>query len=266
MKKYKKIWGLLIIALGMFYLVPMLISDELSNGQASKSIYGKTDINDYLSGRFSPESHSLFVALDIPDIYGRKQYLRKEVADAFKKMSDDFSKDHPKIKFYVRSATRTYREQARIWNRKWRANSSIKDKRKRALKILEYSAMPGTSRHHWGTDFDIDELNFDIKELDFDINELNNEYYLAGNGKIIYSWLKDNAAKYGFYQPYTADRTTGHNEEKWHWSYKPLASQFIRDWNETFAEDYRKLKGFYGDGFALPMAKEYVNAINPDCL
>jgi len=52
--------------------------------------------------------------------------------------------------------------------------------------------MPGTSRHHWGSDVDL----YSLEDIDF----------LKGNGKIIYQWLTDNAASYGFCQPYTAGR------------------------------------------------------------
>ena len=55
--------------------------------------------------------------------------------------------------------------------------------------ILEYSSAPGTSRHHWGTDMDI--------------NALQNDYFSnKGNGAFLYEWLQKNAAKFGFCQPY----------------------------------------------------------------
>jgi len=50
--------------------------------------------------------------------------------------------------------------------------------------------MPGTSRHHWGTDVDLFSLD--------------NKFFESGDGKIWYSWMVQNAAKYGFCQPYTA--------------------------------------------------------------
>jgi LAS superfamily LD-carboxypeptidase LdcB len=262
MKKYKKFLVLLIIVASAFFLSILYINKHSVHAEKSsvtkemdKSlIYGETEISDYVSGKFSPASHPLFVSLAKESIPtdGRTHYLRIETVEALKKMLSDFSEKHPKIKIYVRSATRTYNDQANIWNSKWNANTSIKDESKRALKILQFSSMPGTSRHHWGTDFDI--------------NELTDEYYLKGNGKIIYSWLKDNAAKYGFYQPYTADRKQGYYEEKWHWSYKPLSSQFVKAWNNNFSGDsVHKLKGFFFFFKSLPMAELYVNSINPNC-
>ncbi len=114
--------------------------------------------------------------------------------------------------------------------------------------------MPGTSRHHWGTDFDL--------------NNLTNSYFSRGEGKVIYAWLKKNAGKYGFCQPYTAGREEGYNEERWHWSYIPLARIFLREWNSL----YEKKKGlftgegsFLGSGSSSRFAPVYVNSINRKC-
>ena len=54
------------------------------------------------------------------------------------------------------SAYRSYNRQRDIWNRKYLSNeikgfSPVEN----INKIIEYSTLPGTSRHHWGTDIDI---------------------------------------------------------------------------------------------------------------
>jgi len=80
----------------------------------------------------------------------------------------------------------------------------------------------GTSRHHWGTDIDL--------------NSFNNKYFESGKGKKIYDWLTSNASSFGFCQPYTPKgdhRPHGYNEEKWHWSYQPV-SQDITDYAEQY--------------------------------
>ena len=65
------------------------------------------------------------------------------------------------------SAFRDYDRQARIVNEKWSGNRPVEDEAGRPIvrtsmsdtawlgAILRYSALPGTSRHHWGTDLDI---------------------------------------------------------------------------------------------------------------
>jgi len=63
--------------------------------------------------------------------------------------------------------------------------------------------MPTASRHHWGTDVDI--------------NSVDPDYFLNGTGLQEYEWLKKNAYKYGFCQPYSpkdsVHRSTGYNLE-----------------------------------------------------
>jgi len=44
--------------------------------------------------------------------------------------------------------------------------------------------MPTASRHHWGTDVDI--------------NSVDPDYFMNGTGLKEYEWLKKNAYKYGF--------------------------------------------------------------------
>lgn len=219
----------------------------------------------YVTGKFDPSKHKLFVSLDksgIP-VLNKGQYLRKEAAESLAQMLKDFTKENPKIKISIVSATRNFYSQKGIWEEKWtglrkmegiKSINDIKDPVKKGEFILQYSSMPGTSRHHWGTDFDI--------------NRLNNDYYTKGEGKIIYDWLVKNASKYGFAQPYTAGRETGYKEEKWHWSYLPLSKQFLKDWNRIYSEkqsDFRKEIQFKGSDKVGQLAPVYVNSINSEC-
>ena len=115
--------------------------------------------------------------------------------------------------------------------------------------------MPGTSRHRWGTDVDM----YSLENYDFDF----------GNGKIIYDWLVDNAASYGFCQPYTAGRCAGYNEERWHWSYCPISKPLLTDWVGYYEDQLCRFienVDFPGsqDGAAF-LAPVYVQSINPNC-
>lgn len=237
----------------------------ISSGEDTQNLYGGTAPGDYLTGRFNQYQHELFVPLSKLGIPTRDAdiRLRREAADALGKMYAAFRKEHPKAPFWVQSGTRNFDDQKYIWDGKWngtipvfgvRLNRAISDPLKRAREILKFSSMPGTSRHHWGSDFDL--------------NVLTNEYYETGEGKVLYRWLKENAGRFGFCQPYTAGRNSGYSEERWHWSYAPLSKKFLAGWISWHASAkgfFNAPKLFMGSAEAGHLAPEYVTAINPAC-
>lgn len=205
--------------------------------------YTKAD----LLGDINPARHHDFKKLRSKYTTKSSAYLRDEVYDAFKDMWKAAAKDD--ISLIIVSATRNRSYQSGIWNRKWNSFGGEEDSR--AERILQYSSMPGTSRHHWGTDFDL--------------NALENSYFENGAGLKVYQWLQANAADYGFYQPYIAFneyREQGYREEKWHWSYFPLASKFQRAYNHLV--EYGDLSGFTGEEYArkLNVIDAYVNGVD----
>jgi len=234
------------------------------NGISKETGIQVIPVFDYVTGRFDPAKNKDFINLKKSGIpCSGDMYLRKETVEALKLLLNDFKKENPTIKIQIQSATRNFYSQKTIWEEKWKGKrkisgsadiTKISDPLIRSLKILEYSSMPGTSRHHWGTDFDI--------------NRLNNQYYEKGEGKIIYQWLEQNASKYGFAQPYTNERTDGYKEEKWHWSYTPLSKHFLEEWNNVYENDpslFNKAGIFAGSDKSGHLAPTYVNSINPAC-
>ena len=211
----------------------------------------KTPITiEYITGKFEPKFHPDFIYVDKKYAERDSLLLRKETYEAFKKMYVAAKKAG--LKLTIISATRNFEYQKGIWERKW-ADLSKKNSDPSAIarKILQFSSMPGSSRHHWGTDIDFDNLS--------------NAYFEKGTGKRIYDWMKKNAATYGFCQPYTEGRPMGYNEEKWHWTYMPLSKEFTE-----FAEKNLKneqISGFKGAETAveLNIVKNYVLGINHDC-
>ena len=240
-------------------------ADEAKAKVEPVSAYGTLSAKDYLEGRFEPSSQKDFVLLAKLGIEENNgpHYLRKEAAEALRAMLSDFHKAHPSVRVWVQSSTRNYDSQRGIWDAKWRGErlvegknlkKTVKDPAERAREILRYSSMPGTSRHHWGSDFDI--------------NKLTNSYYEKGEGKVIFDWLTANAARYGFARPYTAGRNGGYEEEKWHWSYLPLSKRFLADWIAEFGAHPEVLSAegrFEGSAVAGGRAREYVETINPEC-
>ena len=232
-----------------------------SSSQHADSIPGPAYSFDDLTGRFQPGSHPDFVAIPAPYAAETGMYMRKAAFAAFKDMADAATKDGVSLR--IISATRNFDRQKQIWEGKWLGkrlvdgqdlSKTIADPAKRAAKILEFSSMPGTSRHHWGTDIDL--------------NSLQNSYFDKGTGLKVYQWLVAHAGSYGFCQPYSArstGRTTGYEEEKWHWSYTPIAqplTQMVRQ-NMTDAD----IKGFLGaqTAAALDVRNHYMLGINEAC-
>ncbi|HMR43740.1 MAG TPA: M15 family metallopeptidase, partial [Saprospiraceae bacterium] len=120
---------------------------------------------EYLMGKFDPERHPDFVKVDKKYADDDQKLLRKDAYEAFLKMREAALKDGIELK--ILSATRNFNRQKTIWEAKWNGSrlvenqdlsKTIPNPEKRALKILEYSSMPGTSRHHWGTDIDLNSL------------------------------------------------------------------------------------------------------------
>jgi len=206
-----------------------------------------------LWGDFELSSHPDFVRVEVKYAKHAHFYLRKAAYEAYKRMYEAAKKEGILLK--IGSAGRSFIDQKNIWESKWKSRKNLVEPVKRAENILEYSAMPSTSRHHWGTDIDL--------------NAKSETYFKTAQGKNVYAWLQKNAAKFGFYQPYTAKdkkRPYGYNEEKWHWSYMPLASKFLNFYQKNV--HYEDIKGFLGSETAKELAviEKYVFGINPDCL
>jgi LAS superfamily LD-carboxypeptidase LdcB len=209
----------------------------------------ETPYNDYLIGKTVFSKDSGFVKLNPAYCDNRTVYLRIRVAEAFEKMRVAAKKDG--ITLIVLSGSRSFEQQKNIWEKKWNNLKNLAPK-ERALKVLQYSSMPMSSRHHWGTDIDL--------------NSLDNNYFKSGQGLKIYNWLTENAPKYGFCQVYTDKKNgrTGYEMEKWHWSYMPLSRQVLERYNKRVK--ITDFKGFSGSEMAdtVNVIKNYVNGIE-DC-
>lgn len=222
-------------------------SDKIAQQTSSiDSLEVKTS-TDFVTGQFDFTSHNDFVKVDSQYV-NKEVYLHKKAYQAFRAMADSAKKEG--ISFTIVSGARNFNYQKSIWDRKWNNSDASTDLAK-AESILEYSSMPMTSRHHWGTEIDL--------------NDLNNSYFESGQGLKEYEWLKAHANDFGFYQPYTdksKNGRTGYNEEKWHWSYLPLAGPYLEYYNEHITN--ADITGFQGAELAsqIDMVKNYVNGIS----
>lgn len=215
-----------------------------------------------LLGKINPANHPDFIQIKQEHASRQGMYMRKEAYKAFVLMHDAAKKEG--IHLMIISAFRSFEHQKNLWERKWDGKFLVNDTNlaltfsdpfERAKRVLQFTAMPGTSRHHWGTDID---LNFD-----------EDWYFLEGKGKLVYEWLCLNAGKFGFCQTYNSFdslRTDGFMEEKWHWSFMPAASVFLQEYSNKI--NLSLIKGFKGDSLAagLNIIESYVNQINSHCI
>lgn len=215
-----------------------------TNGSQSDSQITK----DFVMGKFMAQAHVRFAIVPAM-ICSKPMYLQKEVIDAFLRMRRTAMSAGIDLK--IISGTRNFWEQKAIWDRKWTGNvNRFGTGIENAKHILLYSSMPGSSRHHWGTDIDI--------------NSLEPGYFRMGRGLAEITWLRKHAKEYGFcevYSPRSTGRLSGYEAEAWHWSYMPLASQYLAYYsNHVSVSDF---SGFYGSGLAkeIRIIEDYVKGI-----
>ena len=137
------------------------------------------------------------------------------------------------IDLVAASSFRDFDRQVLLWNRKWSGERTLLDRSgkpidpaalddaRRVDAILCWSAIPGGSRHHWGTDVDVTDAAAmpDGYEVQLVPAEYAADGVFAGLGR----WLDANMAQFGFHRPYVS-ADCGAGFEPWHLSYWPVSS------------------------------------------
>ena len=135
------------------------------------------------------------------------------------------------------SAFRDFERQLRIWNEKYRGERPLYDAAgalvdpaalspgARIDAILLWSALPGASRHHWGTDLDL--VDRRAMAAGHVPRLIPDEYADGGPFADLRAWLERHADRYGFFRPYRG-RLSGVQAEPWHFSFAPVAEEARR--------------------------------------
>ncbi|WP_299337300.1 M15 family metallopeptidase [uncultured Psychroserpens sp.] len=202
-----------------------------------------------------------------PKLFGDSFKLRKEAYDAFLRLSADALKSD--IRVQVVSSYRSFDHQNRIWERKYKnyidrgltSKESIK-------KIIEYSTIPGTSRHHWATDLDLIDANVSRPQNVLNPNHFEND----GCFSKFKLWMDEYANDYGFYLVYTKkEGRKGFKYEPWHYSYKPLSKPYLDAYQKLNIRDIitsEQLMGYhnFSEVFISNYLNENILDINPELL
>jgi LAS superfamily LD-carboxypeptidase LdcB len=137
------------------------------------------------------------------------------------------------IDLVAASSFRDFGRQVFLWNRKWRGEQPLTDRDGQAIDtaalddaqkvdaILCWSAIPGGSRHHWGTDVDV--IDAAAMPPGYQVQLVPAEYAKGGVFGRLAGWLDANMERFGFHRPY-ATAGSGAGVEPWHLSYWPVSS------------------------------------------
>lgn len=147
--------------------------------------------------------------------YQNKVYIRKDAKNAFENLAADMKKETG-INIMVTTAYRDYFFQETLYT-KYIHQDGVE-------KADKYSARPGFSEHQTG-------LAIDLKNPKLTNVRLSDEDY---------TWLKENAYKYGFIIrfPEKKEHLTGYQEENWHIRYVDLEHAKIIHDNNLCLEEY----------------------------
>lgn len=187
--------------------------------------------------------NGLLTGLEPPDLVALSAtnatlQLERQSAAALERMQQAARLDG--IDLQVVSAYRSFERQAAIWNGKMSGLRAVYDQQQQPLDIhqlsgfakleavLLYSALPGASRHHWGTDLDV----FDAGAVDsnYQLQLQAAEYQAGGPFHKLALWLNRYAADFGFFRPYSQYQG-GVAAEPWHLSYQPLSDAYLQQFN-----------------------------------
>ncbi len=182
------------------------------------------------------------MAITHPHLYGlddsslksyHRHLIETETLTAYLAMAQQAKADG--IEISICSAYRSFERQLAIFNGKADGSRPLLDKHSQAVSvanlseqeildtILLWSALPGTSRHHWGTDIDL----FDAACISpSDLQLISAEYEANGPCHQMHLWLEANAGDFGFYRPFQAGKS-GVSPEPWHYSYHPVSQQYL---------------------------------------
>lgn len=208
----------------------------------------------------------LVTGINHNDLVGDSLKLESQTFFAFKKMKEAAKKDGIILK--IVSAHRSFERQNFIWNKKYKkfTNEYSLNPMDAINEIIRFSTIPGTSRHHWGTDIDI----IDGKYPDENNVLMSEKYEKGGIFYDLKKWLSNNSEQFGFFLTYTNDpKRKGFEYEPWHYSYKPSSKKYLKlllnsDLEKLFKNKNLNGYQYFDKKFIDKYISEFIMDINPD--
>ena len=201
-------------------------------------------------------------------LYGKDINLRKEAHDAFVEMKKAAYEDGIDLKNI--SSYRSFERQRSIWERKFITYTEEQQMQPIDAidKIIEYSTIPGTSRHHWGTDIDIVDGYQKVSGDVLDPNKF-------GEGQPYHDfkkWMDEHSKNFDFYLVYTdKPGRRGFKYEPWHYSYAPISKPMLTEFRRKNIMQLLTQEEFEGcehftEGFLTNYIEDNILDINTELL
>ena len=176
------------------------------------------------------------------------------------------------------SSFRDHRTQLRIWNQKFSGKKPLFDmdghardfaalsERQIVEAIINWSALPGGSRHQWGTEIDV--VDGAAMLAGYSPKLLPEEVAAGGLFRDLHRWLDENISRFGFFRPYNYYRG-GMYPEPWHLSYAPASAEAIKAVNLDLLHRLTKESGILGKEIAIELLPQIyeqhiLNYVKPD--
>lgn len=220
--------------------------------------------------RFQDDDYSAEELMGKADIslFGKDINLRKQAHDAFVDMKKAAYQDG--IDLRIVSSYRSFERQQAIFERKYLAYTEDEgmEPLEAVDKIIEYSTIPGTSRHHWGTDIDITDGNQN-QEDDVLVTE---KFEAGGPFELLKNWMDANAVNFNYHLVYTnVPKRRGFKYEPWHYSYAPLSIPMLASFRKKNILQLLQKEDFLGNehfttGFIKSYIQDHILDINPTLL
>lgn len=180
----------------------------------------------------------------------KPQLVNSTVINSLLRLLKQADKDGLSIS--IISGYRSFERQLTIWNDKWQGYQPVYSRQGRPLNILQmseiekykaislWSALPGLSRHHWGTDFDI----FASKPIHdgYQVQLTPEEFLTNGPCYQLNSWLDEKIESFGFFRPY-AKYQQGVSAEPWHISHINSSQEIIKNFDKESCQNHLKSSG-----------------------
>ncbi len=199
-----------------------------------------------------------------------------EVAHAFLAMRAAAALDGFNLQPF--STFRDYETQLRIWNNKFTGKRPLYDldgnvrdfgsltEQQIVEGILHWSALPGGSRHQWGTEIDVVEGN--AVAAGYVPKLLPEETAVGGVFRDLHHWLDQNMASFGFFRPYNYFKG-GMYPEPWHLSYAAASMEAIKSVTAQLLTEVTRHADIQGKDITLELIpaiyENYIlNYVGPD--